>query len=58
VIHASTFLAEMAQEWQRFAEQVKGKVGEHHLTGPGQDPGDADAVTQSSLRGWRRIASA
>ena len=34
------FLAEMAQEWQRLAEQVKGVVGEHHLTGRGVDPGD------------------
>jgi hypothetical protein len=34
------FLAEMAQEWQRLAEQVKGEVGEHHLTGRRVDPGD------------------
>jgi hypothetical protein len=34
------FLAEMAQEWQRLAEQVKGEVSKHHLTGPGPDPGD------------------
>ena len=34
------FLAEMAQEWQRLAEQVKGEVSKHHLTSPGPDPGD------------------
>ena len=34
------FLAEMAQEWQRLAEQAKSEVHEHHVQGPQADPGD------------------
>jgi hypothetical protein len=34
------FLAEMAQEWQRLAEERKGSKSEQHLRSPEADPGD------------------
>jgi hypothetical protein len=34
------FLAEMAQEWQRLAEEVKGEKNDQHFRGPEADPGD------------------
>jgi hypothetical protein len=34
------FLGEMAQEWQRLAEEAKGEKNEHRLRGPEADPGD------------------
>jgi hypothetical protein len=34
------FLAEMAQEWQRLAEETKGKKSDHLVRGPESDPGD------------------
>jgi hypothetical protein len=34
------FLAEMAQEWQRLAEEAKGEKNERHFRGPEADPGD------------------
>ena len=34
------FLAEMAQEWQRLAEETKGEKNDHLVRGPESDPGD------------------
>ena len=34
------FLAEMAQEWQRLAEETKGEKNNHLVRGPEADPGD------------------
>jgi hypothetical protein len=34
------FLGEMAQEWQRLAEEAKGEKNEQHSRGPEADPGD------------------
>jgi hypothetical protein len=35
------FLAEMAREWQRLAEETKGRESERtHFRGPEVDPGD------------------
>jgi hypothetical protein len=34
------FLAEMAQEWQRLADDAKGEKSEQHFPGPNVDQGD------------------
>jgi hypothetical protein len=34
------FLAEMAQEWQRLAEETRGEKNDHLVRGPESDPGD------------------
>ena len=34
------FLAEMAQEWQRLAEEVKSQKVKQDFRGPEEDPGD------------------
>jgi hypothetical protein len=34
------FLAEMAQEWQRLAEDVKGQKVKQDFRSPTEDPGD------------------